>query len=75
MEGRLGVVCFPGGMNVEWLEIDGSSWCGILLGTDNHSVAPCDRFSNGYGFQHSKSHISVEAIFDVILPVKGYWDG
>ncbi len=69
------MVRFPGGMEVEWLEIDGPSGCAIFLGTDNHSVAPCNRFSNRFRFQHSKSHIPVEAIFDIVLPVKGYWDG
>ena len=59
VEGRLGVVCLSGGMDVERLEVDCPSGRAILFCTDDHAVAPCDWFSNWYGFQYSQSHVSV----------------
>ena len=50
---------FSGGMDVERLKVDRPSGCAILFGAYDHSVAPCDRFSNWYGFEYSQSHISV----------------
>ena len=62
-------MCFSGGMAVEGLEVDCSSGCAILFGTDDHAMAPCYWFSNWDGFKNPQSHISVQAGFDGILPV------
>ena len=53
------MVCFPGGMDVEGLEVDCPSGCAILFGANDHPMAPRNRFSNWYGFKHSQSHVSV----------------
>lgn len=50
---RLGVVGFPGSMGIKELKVNGSSWCTIFLGTDDHPMALCDWFANGDGFQDS----------------------
>ena len=50
MEQWLGVVGFPSCVGVRGLKIDGSSRFTILLGTDDHPVAPCDWLTNGHGF-------------------------
>ena len=31
------------------------------FGADDHSMAPCDRFSDWYGFKYTQSHVSVWA--------------
>ena len=53
------MMCFSGGMDVERLKVNRPSGCAILFGAYDHSVAPCDWFSNWYGFEYSQSHISV----------------
>ena len=40
------MVRFSGSMEVEWLEVDCSSGCAVLFGTDDHAVAPCYGLSN-----------------------------
>ena len=68
------MVCLSGGMEVvEGLEVDCSSGCAILFGTDDHAVAPCHWLTNWDRFEDSQSHVSVETSFDGILPVEGYW--
>jgi len=64
-------MCFSGGMAVKGLEVNCSSGCAILFGTDDHAVAPCYWFSNWDGFKNSQSHIPVQAGFDGLLPVRG----
>ena len=53
------MVCFSGGVGVERLEVNRSSGRAIRFGTNDHSVAPRDWFSDWYGFDYSQSHISV----------------
>ena len=48
-------MCFSGGMAVEGLEVDCSSGCAILFGTDDHAMAPCHWFSNWDGFKNPQS--------------------
>ena len=69
------MMCFSGGVEVEGLEVDCSSGCAVLFGTDDHAMAPCEWFSNWDGFENPQSHISVQAGFDGVLPVEGYWYG
>ena len=59
MKRRLGVVCFLGGMGVEGLKVNCPSWCTILFGADDHSMTPCNWFSNWHWLNYSQSHVSV----------------
>ena len=47
------VVGFPGGMLVEWLEIDGPPERPVLLGAYDHTVAPSDGCAQGDLLQHA----------------------
>ena len=52
----------------------------VLLGvhffcTDDHSVAPCDGFFNGYRFDSSQFDVTIQTGFDLVLPMEGNWDG
>ena len=40
------MVGFPGGVEVQCLEVDGASRLAIFLGTYYHAVTPSDRLSN-----------------------------
>ena len=62
-------------MGFEGLEVNSPSGCAIFLSADNHAVTPCNRFPDWHGFEDSQSHISVQASFDCILPMEGYWYG
>ena len=73
--GRLGVMCFSGGIEMEGLEVDYSSGFAILLGTNYHTMATCYRFSDWDRFKDLQSHLPIQPRFDGILPVKGYWYG
>ena len=53
------MMCFSGGMDVERLEVDRPSGRAVLFGANDHAMAPCDQFSNWYGFKYSQSHVSV----------------
>lgn len=44
------MVGFSGGMGVEGLEVNRSSWCAIFLSTDDHPMAPGDWFSDRHRF-------------------------
>ena len=47
VEGRLRMVSLPGGMPVELLEVDSPPEGPVLLGADDHSVAPSVRGPQG----------------------------
>ncbi len=69
------MVGFPGGVEVERLEIYRPLKGTIFLRTDHHAVAPGNRVADGDWFQDAESHIPVQASFDVVLPVEWDWDG
>ena len=71
----LGVMCFSRGMGIEWLQVNGTSWIAIILGADDHSMAPCHRFAHWRRFDHTKPDILVQAALNIIPPVEGDWYG
>ena len=71
VEGGLTVVCFPGGVVVQLLEVYRPPEGPVL---DDHSVAPV-RGPQWDLLQDSKTHVSVQAGFHLILPVDGYGSG
>ena len=75
VEGGWAVVGFPGGVPVQWLEVDGPPERPVLLGAYHHAVAPSDGCAQGDFLQHAESDISVEAGFNLVLPVNWYRDG
>ena len=71
VEGRLRMVSLPGGMPIELLEVDSPPEGPVLLGADDHSVAPSVR---GDLLEDSQADVPVQARLDLVLPVDGYWD-
>ena len=61
---------FPRSMCVEWLEINSATWFPVLLCTNHHPMAPCDRFTDGDLFKHTQSNILVQSSLDILLPVE-----
>ena len=53
------MVRLSGGVEVEWLEVDRSSGCAVLFGTDHHAVAPSYWFTNRDRFKDPQSHVPV----------------
>ena len=74
VEGRLRVVSLPGGVPVELLEVDSPPEGPVLLGADDHSVAPSVRGPQGDLLEDSQADVPVQACLDFVLPVDGYWD-
>jgi len=54
MEWALRVVCLTCGVKVKRLEVDCASRLAVLLCTDDHAVAPCDRLSYWDWFKHAQ---------------------
>ena len=50
VERTLCVVGFPGGVEVQCLEVDCATWLAIFLGTYHHAVTPSDGLSDGDWF-------------------------
>ena len=75
VEGGLTVVCLPGGVAVQLLEVYRPPEGPVLLGADDHSVAPSVRGPQGDLLQDAKTNVSVQAGFHLILPVDGYGNG
>ena len=50
------MVRLSGGVEVEWLEVDRSSGCAVLFGTDHHA---CYWFTNWDRFKDPQSHVPV----------------
>ena len=40
-------MCFTSGMHIKCLKVHSAPRFSIFLGTDNHSMAPCNRVANG----------------------------
>ena len=74
VEGRLRMVSLPGGMPIELLEVDSPPEGPVLLGADDHSVAPSVRGPQGDLLKDSQADVPVQARLDLVLPVDGYWD-
>ena len=53
---KLCVVCFSGGMGTQCLKVDSSTRMPILLGADNHTLAPRDGVADGDWLKEAKVH-------------------
>ncbi len=69
VEKRRAVVCFPRGVLVQGLEIDGPPERLVLLGAYHHAVAPSDGRTQGELLQHAKADVPVEACLHLVLPM------
>ena len=69
------MVCFPRGVLVQGLEIDGPPERPVLLGAYHHAVAPSDGCTQGDLLQHAKADVPVEACLHLILPMNGDGNG
>ena len=67
VEGRLGMVSLPSGMDAKWLEINNSAGLAIFLCTCNHPMAPCDRFTYRSNFNDTQADISIWIYFDLLV--------
>ena len=73
VERRLCVMGFPSCMDIQGLEVNGSSWFTCLFSTNDHPVAPGHRFSNWYWFNHTQVNILVQSSLHSVLPVECHW--
>ena len=74
--------CVPGGtetscdvsrrMAVEGLEIYDSSWFAVGFANNHHSVTPGVRCADRDFFQYPETDITIEVLFDCVLPVNGH---
>jgi hypothetical protein len=69
-----GVVRLPSGVLVELLEIYSPPEGPVLLGADDHSVAPSVWGPQGDLLEYSQADVPVQACLDLVLPVDGYWN-
>ena len=65
-------------MTILWhqvlLEVNSPPEGPILLGADDHSVAPSVRGPQGDLLEDSQVDVPVQAHLDLVLPLDGYWD-
>ncbi|KAH3699979.1 hypothetical protein DPMN_074941 [Dreissena polymorpha] len=68
---RRRVMSFAGSMGIQRLEVNGSASFTVLFRTDNHSVEPYYRFTNGYRLDNFKAFVLVMSSFDRLSSVDG----
>ena len=74
VERTFGVVCLSCGVQIQCLEINGTSGLPILLGTYDHPVTPGDGLTYWNRLNNTKGDVLIEAGFYLVLPVEGHWD-
>ena len=75
VKGSLGVLGLPGGVRVECLEIHRSPGFPVLLGADDHTMAPGNRSASWNLLDDARFAVSIEAGLDVVTPVDQDIDG
>ena len=63
-------MCFPSGVGVEGLQVNGKSRLATLPFSYNHKMKPSHRFPNFNAFHNSHTNVCIEYSLDLLLPVK-----
>jgi hypothetical protein len=61
--------CFPMAMFIKRRHVDCTTRCSVVLPRHHHAVAPCHQFSVWHFLNHSKRHIPLKVLIDLLLPM------